>query len=73
MSRVRQGGRICEGARCDCPVAGGPFAGTGAHKPGCPVGIEWARLRIAAGKAFPHDAETVLRATPSEPVEAPET
>lgn len=39
---------ICEGPPCGCPVVGGPFAGSGAHKPNCPVGAEWDRIRAEA-------------------------
>jgi hypothetical protein len=71
MSRPKSGifaGYICElsDRRClkGCTAIGSAFAGTGYHKPGCPVGLEGARQRIAAGTPYPHDLEEVARAHP---------
>jgi hypothetical protein len=69
MSRGKSGifeGYICQlsDRRClkRCTAIGSAFAGAGYHMPGCPVGLEWARQRIAAGTPYPHDLENVARA-----------
>lgn len=56
------GVRICYGSGCRCAnVAGGPFAGLGAHRGTCIVGVEWARARLVDSRRSTVDVGQDLR------------